>query len=208
VGPGDPELLTLKAVRILRQAAVVYHAGPGEREGRAWQVIQGLLRPEQQIRALLTKPMRAVSAAEDVTPYRPAGERIAADCRRGLDVAFVTEGDPTLYSTAIPVWQLLREVAPEVAVEIVPGVTSVTAAAARVGWPLARKGEVLAVAPAGSHQDELHDLIDRFDTVCFLKAPQALPQLLTTLAAFGPTRKAVYVENLGTEREWFTQDPA
>src|SRR5262249_17791443 len=119
-----------------------------------------------------------------------------------------TEGDPTLYSTAIPVWQLLQEIAPELVVEIVPGVTSVTAAAARVGWALARKEELLAVAPASYRQDELHGLMDRFDTLCLLKVSQALPQVLTTLASFGPAREAVYLENLATPQEWITHDLA
>src|SRR5262245_59193852 len=132
VGPGDPELLTLKAVRLLRQAAVIYHPGPQERQGRAWDVIRDRVHAGQEVRVLLPKPMQAVSA-EGEGAYRPAVEQIAADCRRGRDVALVTEGDPTLYSTAAHVWQLLAELHPDVPVEVVPGVASVTAAAARVG---------------------------------------------------------------------------
>jgi precorrin-2 C(20)-methyltransferase len=206
VGPGDPELLTVKAVTVLRRAQVVYHAGPQPRQGRAWEVVHGLLRPDQEVRVVLTEPMSAVSAADDDTPYRPGVEQIAADCRRGLDVAFVTEGDPTLYSTAGSVWQLLAERAPDTRVEVIPGVTSVTAAAARVGWPLARKGEMVAVVPASYHPDELRLLLERFAAVCLLKVAQALPQVIGALEALGPACEAVYVENLGTAREWITHD--
>jgi precorrin-2 C20-methyltransferase/precorrin-3B C17-methyltransferase len=133
-------------------------------------------------------------------------EQIAADCRSGLDVAFVTEGDPTVYSTAAYVWQLLGELAPEIPIEIVPGVSSITAAAARVGWTLAQKDETIAIVPAGYHPDKLHSLIETFSTVCLLKVPQAIPQLVKVLDAFGLEREAVYVENLGTPQEWITTD--
>src|SRR5689334_13634673 len=109
VGPGDPELLTVKAVNVLRRAGCVYHAGPRPDEGRALAVVRALLRPDQEVRTVLTESMSAVSAADWRSAYRRGVERIAADCRRGRDVAFITEGDPTLYSTACYVWQLLAE---------------------------------------------------------------------------------------------------
>src|SRR5947209_2107236 len=177
VGPGDPELLTLKAVNVLRRAHVVYHAGPREQAGRAWDIVQHLLRPDQDVRLVLAEPMSAVRAADWKAHYRPGVDKIAADCRRGLDVAFVTEGDPTLYSTAACVWQLLREIAPEIPIEIIPGVSSITAAAARVGWPLAQKDQALAVVPAGYHADHLGALLDQFPTVCLLKPSSVLTQI-------------------------------
>jgi precorrin-2 C20-methyltransferase/precorrin-3B C17-methyltransferase len=207
VGPGDPELLTLKAVRVLEQARVIYHAGPEEREGRAWQVVRDLVRPDRSVRVVRHEGMDTLSAG-GTEGYRRGVEQIAADCWRGLDVAFVTEGDPTLYSTAAAVWRLLARVAPEVPIEVVPGVSSVTAAAARVGWPLAQKGEPLAVVPAGYHQDKLASLLESFPNVCLLKVPQALPRLADLLGQLEPRREAVYVENLGTDREWITHDLA
>src|SRR5262245_50110437 len=106
VGPGDPGLLTVKAAELLRRARVVCHAGPQDDRGRALDVVRGQLRPEQTVRTLLPRPMIAVRAGGE-EPYSAGVDRIAADCRRGLDVAFITEGDPTLYSTASHVWQLL-----------------------------------------------------------------------------------------------------
>jgi precorrin-2 C20-methyltransferase/precorrin-3B C17-methyltransferase len=207
VGPGDPELLTLKAVHILRQVHALYHAGPREDEGRAWRIIQGLVQPEQRVRVVRNESMNALVAGGSAG-YRRTVKQIAADCRAGLDVAFVTEGDPTLYSTASVVWQLLAEVAPEVPVEIVPGVSSVNAAAARVGWALAQKDEPLAVVPAGYHRHDLRALLQAFPNVCLLKVPQALPELAAALEELRPRREAVYIENLGTAQEWVTQDVA
>src|SRR5262245_18909727 len=147
VGPGDPELLTVKAVTLLRRAHVVYHPGPALDQGRAWAIVRDLLQPEQQVRLVLSRSMHEAAVRDDRSAYLLAAERIASDCRAGLDVAVLTEGDPTLYSTASYVWELLAELYPDVSVEVVPAVSSITAAAARVGWPLAQHGESVAIVP-------------------------------------------------------------
>jgi precorrin-2 C20-methyltransferase/precorrin-3B C17-methyltransferase len=152
--------------------------------------------------------MAEASATEDGSAYRPGVERIAADCRAGLDVAFLTEGDPTLYSTASHVWELLGELAPDTSVEIVPGVSSVTAAAARVGWPLARRDETLRIVPAAYHGPRLASLLDADAAICLLKAGSALPEVLDAVEGQGLGCEAVYIEELGTEREWITHDLA
>ncbi|HEV3262342.1 MAG TPA: precorrin-3B C(17)-methyltransferase [Gemmataceae bacterium] len=206
VGPGDPELLTLKAVNVLRRAHVIYHAGPHEKQGRAWDIVRALVRADQEVRVVLAERKSALRAADWKAHYGPGAEKIAADCRGGLDVAFVTEGDPTLYSTAACVWQLLREISPEIPIEVVPGVSSITAAAARVGWPLAQKDEMLAVVPAGYHADELGALMEQFRTVCLLKPASVLPRIGQQLRVSGPRHEAVYVEELGTDLEYVTQD--
>src|SRR6266542_2825087 len=89
VGPGDPELLTVKAVNRIRAAHVLYHAGPRLDEGRAWKIIADLVRPEQEVRLLFSEPMRTVSARDDKAAYCPAVERIASDCRAGRDIVLV-----------------------------------------------------------------------------------------------------------------------
>ncbi|MBV9123418.1 MAG: precorrin-2 C(20)-methyltransferase, partial [Planctomycetes bacterium] len=232
VGPGDPELLTLKAVNLLRRAHVIYHAGPQAQQGRAWDIVHGFVRPDQESRILLTEPMSVVSASDWRTQYRPGVEQIAADCRQGRDVAYVTEGDPTVYSTASYVWQLLAELAPEIPVEVVPGVSSITAAAARLGWPLAQKKEMFAVVPASYHPADLHEVLKAFPTVCLLKVARTMPQVsqalseaggdtewtiyapsgktinLLALGEVGGKLEAAYVENLGTSQEWISRNLA
>jgi precorrin-2 C(20)-methyltransferase len=208
VGPGDPGLVTLKAVEILRRVHVIYHAGRQEDSGRALEIVRAHLRPDQSVRALLAEPMSVVSACDDQAPYRRGVEQILADCRRGLDVAFVTEGDPTLYSTAAYVWELLAKLDSSIRAEIVPGVSSITAAAARAGWPLAQRDEMLAVVPASYHAAGISSLLEQFPSVCLLKARAVLPELEPMLRQATPDRRALYVENLGTPREWMTQDLA
>jgi precorrin-2 C(20)-methyltransferase len=204
VGPGDPGLLTFKAGEILRLVQVIYHAGPKPDQGRAWNIVRAHIQPDQEIRILLTESMAEVSASDGKAPYQSAVDQIAADCRAGKHVALTTEGDPTLYSTAANVWQLLAEQHPDIPIEIVPGVSSITAAAARVGWPLAQKNEALAALPAGYHAEQLAKILQDFPTVCLLKVSQVLPQVLSFLEGDGDERQAVYLENLGTSQEWVT----
>ncbi|HLJ97337.1 MAG TPA: precorrin-3B C(17)-methyltransferase [Gemmataceae bacterium] len=208
VGPGDPELLTLKAIHLLQRVAVIYHAGPEPRRGRAWDIVHSYLRPDQEIGVALTDPMSAVSASDWRTAYRPAVEQIANACRRGSDVAYITEGDPTLYSTAAYVWQLLRETHPEIATEIVPGVSAITAAAARVGWPLAQKDELLAVVPANYHREDLRPVFENFQTVCLLKPSAAMPEIVRALEDSELPHSLAYVEEGSTAKEWITHDRA
>jgi precorrin-2 C(20)-methyltransferase len=199
VGPGDPELLTLKALRLIQRAQVICHAGPAQDRGRALDIVRGFLKPEQECRTVLADPMQSATAAS----YLPAIERIAADCTAGRAVVFITEGDPTLYSTAAHVWQLLRELHPEIAVQVVPGVSSITAAAARVGWPLAQKDEPLLIVPAHYHADKLSKWLKEFPRLCLLKPTAALPELTRLI---GEQHDAVYLEEATTDREWLTHD--
>ncbi len=205
VGPGDPELLTVKAVNAVRAAQVIYHAGPQPDRGRAWDIVRHLATPGQQVRVLFRATMHEASTQEDGAAYRPAVEQIAADCRGGLEVVLITEGDPTLYSTASHVWQLLARLYPDVPVEVVPGVSSMAAAAARLRWPLARHEEMLAVLPGSYRAADLPEVLDRFESVCLLKAPQALAAAAGLLAD-RPDCEAAYVENVTTATEWVTHD--
>ncbi|MFN4258158.1 MAG: precorrin-3B C(17)-methyltransferase [Gemmataceae bacterium] len=201
VGPGDPELLTLKALRIVRQADILYHAGPRPDQGRAWDIVRTHVSPEQQVRVLFHEAMTTISAADDQAAYLPAVQQLAEECQQGRQVVLITEGDPTLYSTAGHVWRLLARLAPDVPIEVVPGVSSITAAAARVGWSLAQRDEPLAIVPAAYHAAELERLITQFPNLCLLKAPRALPAIQDALTRIGSEREAVLLENVGTERE-------
>jgi len=120
--------------------------------------------------------------------YGKAVKRIAADCHRGMDVAFVTEGDPTLYSTASYVWQLLAELHPEVRQEIVPASAPFTAAGRRASagrWPSGTSHCWLVPARGDRGTSELRRLIHDYHHVCLLKVPTALPQVLDALDRSG-----------------------
>lgn len=191
VGPGDPELLTLKAVRIVQSAAVV--AAPTTRpdgESYALNIIGGLLRPDQRVMKLLFPMVRDEDAKRT---YRvQAAEAVWKELAAGADVAFLTEGDPLFHSTFIHILNELPAAAP---IEVVPGVTSITAAAAQARLPLVSSGQRMAAVSA-VYEDEtsIRRILEEFDTVVFLKFRAVLDPLLDILNDMGLTDRTVLVE--------------
>ena len=193
VGPGDPELLTLKAERLLRQCAVVCTPKRNLRDdGYAAGIVRDLLRPAEQEELALEFPMN-----RDWERLKPYWERNAALIQErltaGKDCAFVTEGDPFLYSTFIYLYQYLRRHHPEVPIEVVPGVTSFTAAAARAGLPLANQDERIAVLPTVKDTAEAVQILSQFDTVVFLKVNAVFDRVLAALEQLDLVDRAVWV---------------
>ena len=119
-------------------------------------------------------------------------DRVAASAGRGgagrAGRAFLTEGDPMLYGSGSYVAERLRAIAPDVPVEIVPGVSAISAAAARLGWPLAQKEEILTVCPATYHPDEIGAILDRGGSSCWLKAAGRPAPAGRGAAEAGPAR--------------------
>lgn len=197
LGPGDPELVTLKARRILRSVPTlllpVRHA---EDPGYAWAIAEPHLVPGQQLAVRLPFPHERGDPDLDA--------QWDGNCRRILelmadsrDAAFLTEGDPLLYSTFIQVASRLRVAAPDLPIEIVPGVTSITAAAAAAGQPLVARGGRLAVVPALYGTDELRRTLEDFDTVVLLKANRVLEQVRPVLDDLGLAERATLVARCG-----------
>jgi precorrin-2/cobalt-factor-2 C20-methyltransferase len=194
VGPGAPDLITLRALAVVRRAPVLALPRGSDHGGSmAWRILRPVIGevPGQE-RLLLTFPM-----SKDPARLQPAWDRafaaIGERLGRGQDVAFATEGDPSLYSTFI---YLAREAArrwPDVAVEIVPGVSSVTAVPAVTGVPLADGQERIAIVPATYGLGDLPELLARFDTVVLMKIGGEMPRIVAALDAAGLLARAVYV---------------
>ncbi|MGQ9491707.1 MAG: precorrin-2 C(20)-methyltransferase [Anaerolineae bacterium] len=192
VGPGDPELLTLKAQRIIRSADVI--AVPVSRPsdlGYAFELAAPYLRPVQRCERLLFS--MAPDVATRLAHRRAAAEKVLKHINAGDVVAFLTEGDPTIHSTFLYV---LAEMPEGVEIEIVPGVSAITAAAAQAGIPLVNGDDRLAVLPAVFEEDEafLRSVLASFDTVVLLKAHRKLDWLLSLLDDLGLLDNAVWVE--------------
>ena len=178
VGPGDPELLTLKALKALRKVPVlcVPHAA-NQRDSYALNIVKGYVRPEQEI---LRLPFPTDGAEGAAQVWREASVIVVDRLKQGQDVAFLTEGDPMLFSTFSYVLAGVRELCPEAPVEIIPGVSSVMAAAASSEVPLASHGQRLAILPAAYGLDALPEAPSTFDTVGLLEVS---PNCLTLLAS-------------------------
>jgi precorrin-2/cobalt-factor-2 C20-methyltransferase len=207
VGPGAPDLLTLRALAVLKGAPVL--ALPRASDygaSMAWTIVEPVLgRVAEQERLFLTFPMNKdparLRAAWDVACAK-IGERL----ERGLSVAFATEGDPSLYSS----FTYLRREAPRrwpgVRVEIVPGVSSLAAVPARTGVPLADGQERIAIIPANYGVDDLAEVFERFDTTVIMKIGREMPRVVAALERTGLAERAVYVARATMEDERIETD--
>ena len=150
VGPGDPELMTVKAIRLLRAAPVVCSVSAAGRPSIARRIAAGHLRATQREinLALPMKPLPELAQAA----YDEGASRIGAELEQGRDVAVLCEGDPLLYGSFI---HLLARLAGRYATEIVPGVVAFTAAAAAARQPLAAGSESFVVVPATLPAEQL-----------------------------------------------------
>ncbi len=180
VGPGDPEHLTLKALRALKEADRVFVPDGG----RAAEIVAEHVAVE-----LLGFGM--TDAATRAEHWDRAGEAIARVVRTGT-AAFATIGDPNLYSTFAYIAHTVRALVPGVEIETVPGITAMQDLAARSGTVLAEGSERLALVPYTAGHDALLDALESFDTVVVYKGGRHLPQVLEAAG-----ERAVYGEELG-----------
>ena len=192
LGPGDPELMTRKAERIIRQSPVlaVPDKGRGERTALA---IAGELAAGKELLTCAAPMVRDEEALDRA--YEANADAVCAALDQGKDVAFLTLGDPTVYATYIYLHK--KVVARGYEAEIVPGVPSFCAVAARLGAALCEKSERLLIVPA-SHGD-MDDCLDLDANLVFMKAGRELGALKDKLAAHGLLDRASLAANCGME---------
>lgn len=168
IGPGDPELITLKGLRLLKTASVVaFPEGVGGKIGVAQQIVAQWLKPEQ---AQLPLTFPYVRDEEILTrAWQVAAERVWQYLRRGQDAVFVCEGDVNFYSSFTYLAQTLQQWHPEAVAETVPGICSPMAAVAALGIPLTIREQRLAVLPALYNLKELESVLNWADVVVLMK---------------------------------------
>ena len=204
LGPGDPELVTVKAARIIGAADVVaYHSA---RHGRsiARRIAEPYLQAGQ-IEEHLVYPVTTettehpggyAGAMDDF--YRESAERIAAHLDAGRDVALLAEGDPLFYSSYMHMHTRLTE---RFSAVIIPGVTSVSAASAAIATPLVTGDEVLSVLPGTMPVRELARRLADADAAVVLKLGRSYPQVREALSMAGRLDEAFYVERASTDAQ-------
>jgi precorrin-2 C20-methyltransferase/precorrin-3B C17-methyltransferase len=204
LGPGDPELVTVKAARVIAEADVVaYHSA---RHGRsiARGIADPYLRPGQ-IEEHLVYPVTTqttdhpggyAGAMEDF--YRESADRIAAHLDAGRNVALLAEGDPLFYSSYMHMHTRLTQRFDAV---IVPGVTSVSAASAATGTPLVQGDEVLTILPGTLPITELKRRLADTDAAVVLKLGRSYPAVREALSSAGRLGETFYVERASTSRQ-------
>jgi precorrin-2/cobalt-factor-2 C20-methyltransferase len=197
VGPGDPELLTLKAHRILRDTFVIAYPQPDDGPSFARSIVSQYLTAEQ-LEIPIIVPMD-VKRDPAQTVYKLAAETIAHHLYAGSDVAILCEGDPFFYGSFMYLYQHLADRYP---CEIVPGVSSLTAASAVWGRPIAARNDVFTVIPAPLSDDEIGARIEASDAVAIMKLGRHFPRVRALVRELGLEAQAGYCErvSLGNEK--------
>jgi len=211
VGPGDPELLTLKAARILKEVPVIC-VPKGREEGAslALSIVQGAVDLNGKEIVELYFPMKkTVSNTEDAdnldAKWNETADAVLARLNTGADAAFITIGDPTIYSTFFYLYDRLLERNPSLAIEMVPGISSINAAAARAGLSLGLGNDRIAILPA-NYAGNLQETLEQFDTVVLMKVPTAFDSIMKTLKHMDLLEKATYISKAGREDERIIRD--
>ena len=205
VGPGDPELLTVKAQRILGEVGVIcYTQLDNGAPSYALGVVRSLV-PNEAERLAITIPSDDSPVQHDT--WHESAARIVAKLREGQDVAFITEGDPMLYSEFPHLIEHVQDEQREgLMVEVVPGVPSVMAAAASAGVPLVSQGQRLAILPAVYGIDDLREAITNYDTIVLMEIDHNLMRALANLESLGLAGHAIYVRQASTASERVVDD--
>jgi precorrin-2/cobalt-factor-2 C20-methyltransferase len=189
VGPGDPELITVKALRLLRAAPVIAYPAPETGESFARRIVAPHLPGGQQEIAVRMPLADAEFPKAEI--YARAAEEILGHAAAGRDVAVLCEGDPFFYGSFLYLYERL---AGRCALQVVPGVSSLLACAGVAGRPLARRNEVLAVVPAPLPDDALRPLLAGGDALAIIKVGRHLGRLRRLLAACNRLDDACLVE--------------
>lgn len=199
VGPGDPELLTLKAVRVLGAVPVVAYPTTGEDCAMALSIAEAHVNPAAE-RLPVAIPMQ-VERAPAQTAYDAAAAAIVKHLEAGRDVAWLCEGDPLFYGSAM---YLTARIAARAPVTVIPGVTSLTAAAAAIGRPLAARNEQLKVLPAPLPDEVLRPELLATPAAAVIKVGRHFDRIRALLTETGHAEGAVVVEHATGIRERIT----
>ena len=189
VGPGDPELLTLKAHRLISGAGAVAYPARAGADSLARSIAAAWLKPGVHEIAMEVpmEPARGPAQAA----YDMGAERIAATLEGGQDVVVLCEGDPMFYGSFM---YLFARLADRFEVEIVPGVTSVNASAAALGLPLVARNEVLSILPGPMPKARLRARIRAADAVAIVKVGRHLAKIREVLDELQLTDHCTYIE--------------
>jgi precorrin-2/cobalt-factor-2 C20-methyltransferase len=189
VGPGDPELVTLKALRLLRAAPVVAYPAPLDGNSFARSIVAQFLTDSQREIAIRVPMVPERFPAQDV--YDRAAREIGVEAAAGRDVAVLCQGDPFFYGSFMYLFARLAAAFP---VEIVPGVSSLTACAAAGRLPLAARDETLTVIPATLDAAALERRLAGVDAAAIIKLGRHFAKVRDVLVGLGLAARAQYVE--------------
>jgi precorrin-2/cobalt-factor-2 C20-methyltransferase len=206
-GPGDPGLLTLKAVNLFRSAPVIV-APRGARNGAstALAIISEVVALSGKTLIELHFPMKKVRIGRDPDPeilaaWRHAAQTVLHYIDQGLDVCFPTLGDPAIYSTGYYLYETICGIREDIRVKFVPGVAAMSSCSAALATPICLGDEMVAVIPATFSDERLQEVLEQFDTIVLMKVHRVLDRLVKLLDTTDLLNRAILVEHAGTAEE-------
>jgi len=205
VGPGDPDLITLKAAKVLARVAIVFAAASTKNDhSLAEKIVSPHLHAKARIARLdfpMTRDRERLNQA-----WRENAGIVVRTLERGEDAALVTLGDPMTYSTFGYIMQTIRETKAEIPIRIIPGITSYQAASASAEWVLAEGEESFAVVSGALGAERLKGVIGQADNVVVLKVYRHYNEIMKALKELHLSEKSVLISRCGLEGEEISFD--
>jgi precorrin-2/cobalt-factor-2 C20-methyltransferase len=205
VGPGDPDLITIKAAKILNRVDTVFAAASTKNSHSLAVNIAGQHIPGSAAVKLLRFPMTR-DRDETRRAWKEHAQTIIAELEKGKDAAFLTLGDSMTYSTYGYILRYVQALAPHLEIQTVPGITSYQAAAARLNTPLVEGEETLMVVSGVKGGNRLRELCGKPENVVFLKAYRNVPDIKAAIDETGKYPKSVGVKSCGQQDEEIIDD--
>lgn len=208
LGPGDPELITRRSWAVLQSnARWIYPVKKAAEVSYALSIVErsGLPIPTDAVELVfpMTRDPELLTKA-----WVRAAEQTVALLAEGRDLVFLVEGDASTFATFGHLARVARELAPEIEVETIPGVSSFAAAAATTGMPLAEEDETLAIIPAAYGTGVIDHLLDEFDTLALLKVKPMVDEVVELLEQRDLLATSVFIEKVGSPDERIVREVA
>ena len=204
LGPGDPELLTLKAIHTIQRADCIFVPKSDTKEDSlALEIVKDYVKGKRVIEQVypMTKDKETLNTA-----WLKAAEEIHTEVKNGYDAVYLTLGDPMTFSTYIYLLRHLNTMLPAQAIHTIPGITSYNAAACEANYPLLTGDERLAVIPVPKDITELRPILESFDTIVLMKVAKNLDEVVQLLEDMKLSENALFASYIGQKNAYLTCD--
>lgn len=195
IGPGDPELITIKALKALKAADVIcIPKAHIEKSSMALSIVKHILEEREKYPEVLELifPMTK-DEFELKRLWDRNAEIIAEKAKKGGTLAFITLGDPFFYSTFIYIYRSLKEMHPDIELEIIPGITSLTACSASSKIPLAERNETVIIVPSNIGSKQIEKMAKYADNLVFMKGIHYLKDIIPILERVGFSKNSTII---------------
>ncbi|OHB86127.1 MAG: precorrin-2 C(20)-methyltransferase [Planctomycetes bacterium RIFCSPHIGHO2_02_FULL_40_12] len=204
VGPGDNELITLKAVRIIKSVDCIFTPrADSKKSSLALDIVKDIAsgkRVIEQIYPMVRDKAKLESA------WMKAANEIKDEIESGNNVAYLTIGDPLTFSTYCYLLQQLSKILPSQKIHTIPGITSYNAAASLANFSLIEQDEKLAIIPVSNEVSELRPVLKDFDTVVLMKVAKKLDEVIELLEEMKLIDNSLFASYVGFDNEFITRD--